>query len=297
MRKSLIADGALLLVAISWGLNFVVEKNILSTITPLMYLGLRFILSTLLMAVIFHKKIKHMSKDDIKAGLVVGLFMLLGFLTQTVGLVYTTPSKSGFITGSNVVMVPFFAFWLTKKFPGIYQIIGAIVTFAGLGLVSVNENMTICQGDILTFLCAVCFALQITLTEYYVRKADPINMAFIQIALSGIITMGMTAMNEPVLLNFDPKTWGAILYGVVFCTAGAFVVQNIAQKYTSSAHAAVIMCTEAVFAGIFSCLLWGEPLTLKTLSGFALVLAGVLITELIPSKAIEHVKESIDTTL
>lgn len=297
MRKSVIADGALLLVAISWGLNFVVEKNVLSTITPFMYLGLRFVLSALLMAILFHKKLKHISKEDIRGGLVVGLFMLLGFLTQTVGLVYTTPSKSGFITGSNVVMVPFIAYWLTRKFPGIFQIIGATVTFAGLGLISVNDNLTIGYGDILTILCAVCFALQIAYTEYYVKKADPLNMAFVQIALAGAITMGITVIQEPVSLNFDIKIWGAILFAVVFCTAGAFVVQNIAQKYTSSTHAAVIMCMEAVFAGIFSFLLWGEPLTLKTLSGFALVLTGVLITELVPSEAVENVKESVDTAL
>jgi drug/metabolite transporter (DMT)-like permease len=297
LRKSLIADGALLLVAISWGLNFVVEKNVLLVITPYMYLGLRFVLSALLMAVIFHKKLKQICKEDIKAGLVVGLFMLLGFLTQTVGLVYTTPSKSGFITGSNVVMVPFLAYLLTKKFPGMFQIMGAIVTFGGLALISVNDNLAIGQGDILTFLCAICFALQITFTEYYVKKADPLNMAFIQVALAGIITMGMTVIQEPVSLGFDLKIWGAIIFGVVFCTAGAFAVQNIAQKYTSSTHAAVIMCTEAVFAGIFSFLLWDEPLTLKTLSGFVLVLAGVLITELVPSETIERVKEYVDTAI
>ncbi|HHV18350.1 MAG TPA: DMT family transporter [Thermoanaerobacterales bacterium] len=297
MRKSLIADGALLLVAISWGLNFVVEKNVLQTITPYMYLGLRFVLSALIMAVIFHKRLKQISKEDIKAGLVVGLFMLLGFITQTVGLVYTTPSKSGFITGSNVVMVPFLAYVITKKFPGMFQIVGAIVTFGGLALISVNDNLTIGQGDILTFICAACFALQITFTEYYVKKADPLNMAFIQIALAGMITMGITVTQEPVSLGFDFKIWSAILFGAIFCTAGAFVIQNIAQKHTSSTHAAVILCAESVFAGIFSFVLWGEPLNLRTLTGFALVLAGILITELVPPKTAKNVKESVDTAI
>lgn len=118
MRNSYIADGALLLVAMTWGLNFVLTKNALSNITPFMYLGIRFILAAFIMAIFFHRKLLSIKKDDIKGGFVIGLFLSLGFITQTVGLVYTTPSKSGFITGSNVVMVPFFCLFCNKKIPG-----------------------------------------------------------------------------------------------------------------------------------------------------------------------------------
>lgn len=284
MKKSLIADGALLFVAICWGLNFVVEKNVLSTISPIMYLAFRFLLSSLLMAIVFYKRLKSINKEDIKAGLVVGTFMMLGFLTQTVGLVYTTPSKSGFITGSNVVMVPFFAYLLTKRFPGSSQILGAVITFIGLGIISISDNLSIAYGDILTLLCAISFALQITFTEHYVKKADPINMATIQVLLTGIVTMAMSLVNEPVNFDLGLENWAAILFGAVFCTAGAFAVQNVAQKYTSSTHAAVILCTESVFAGIFSFLFWREPLTFKTISGFVLIWIGVMITELFPSE-------------
>ncbi|WP_276792583.1 DMT family transporter [Tepidanaerobacter acetatoxydans] len=297
LKKSTMADIALFFVALGWGLNFVVEKKSLTAITPLMYLGLRFILSALLMAVIFHKQLKNITKEDIKGGLIIGLFVLLGFVTQTVGLVYTTPSKSGFITGSNVVMVPFLAYFITKDFPQLNQIVGAIITFVGLGFVSIDENLVIGWGDILTLLCALCFALQITFTEYYVKKSNPINIAFIQIALTGIITMGIAIIQEPaVSLSYDLEIWGSILFGAVFCTAGAFAVQNVAQKYTSSTHAAVILCTESIFAGIFSYLFWGEPLALKTVVGFVLVLAGVLITEIVPARATECIKESAEIT-
>lgn len=296
MKKSIIADGALLLVTMSWGLNFVIEKNVLLTISPSKYLSLRFALSALLLALILNKKLKHISKEDIKAGLVLGLLMFLGYLAQTIGLLYTTPAKSGFITGSNVVMVPFMAYLLTKKFPGTFQVMGAVVTFGGLAMVSVSDNFAISQGDILTFICAICFALKIVLTEYFVKKANPLNIAFIQITLAGLITMGLTTTQEPMSLGLEIKIWGPIIFAAVFCTAGATVIQNIAQKYTSSTHAAVILCTEAVFAGIFSFLLWGEPLTLKTLVGFALVLLGILITELSPINATEHNSKSKSVT-
>jgi len=283
LKKSLIADGALIFIAICWGLNFVVEKNVLLTISPFMYLSLRFFLSALILTILFNGRLKNININDLKAGLIVGTFMLLGFLTQTVGLIYTTPSKSGFITGSNVVMVPFFTYLLTKRFPGINQILGALITFCGLGIISISDNLNIAYGDILTFLCAIFFALQITFTEQYVKRADPINMAIVQIAMAGIVTIAISMIREPIRLNLGVMNWAAILFGVVFCTAGAFVVQNIAQKYTSSTHAAVILCTESVFAGIFSLLFWQESLTLRALFGFILIWIGVMITELVPS--------------
>lgn len=281
MKKEIIADIALLLVAASWGLNFVITKNALASISPFLYLGIRFLLASVLMIAIFFKNIKHIKLEDIKGGLIIGLFISTGFITQTVGLLYTTPSKSGFITGSNVVMVPFIAYFITKQFPGWYKVIGAIVTFAGLGMISLSENLTVNYGDILTFACAVAFALQIAFTEYYAKKANPLNITIVQITTVGVITMIMSILIErPASQVFSADVWGAIAFGAIICSAIGFSVQNIAQKYTSSTHAAVILCTESVFAGLFSFLLWKEPLTLRTLTGFTLIFAGILITEL-----------------
>lgn len=281
MKKETIADIALLLVAASWGLNFVITKNALASISPFLYLGIRFLLASVLMIAIFFKNIKHIKLEDIKGGLIIGLFISTGFITQTLGLLYTTPSKSGFITGSNVVMVPFIAYFITKQFPGWYKVIGAIVTFAGLGMISLSENLTVNYGDILTFACAVAFALQIAFTEYYVKKANSLNITIVQITTVGVITMIMSILIErPASQVFSANVWGAIAFGAIICSAIGFSVQNIAQKYTSSTHAAVILCTESVFAGLFSFLLWKEPLTLRTLTGFTLIFAGILITEL-----------------
>lgn len=280
MKKEVIADIALLLVAASWGLNFVITKNALISISPFLYLGARFLLASILMITIFFKRIRHISIDDIKGGLIIGLFISIGFITQTVGLLYTTPSKSGFITGSNVVMVPFIAYFITKQFPGWHQVVGTIVTFAGLGIISLSENLTINYGDILTFVCAVAFAMQIAYTEYYVKRANSLNITIVQITTVGIITIIMSILFEqPSSQVFNTDILLAIAFGAIICTAAAFSIQNTAQKYTSSTHAAVILCTESVFAGLFSFLLWKEPLTLKTLIGFTLIFAGILITE------------------
>ncbi|ADL07041.1 DMT family transporter [Thermosediminibacter oceani] len=283
IKKSLLADGALLLVTMAWGLNFVVMKNALQRITPFMYLAVRFLLAFLVLAAVFNENIKKVDKRDIIGGSIIGLFLFLGFATQTVGLIYTTPAKSGFITGSNVVMVPFLAYFVNKKFPGWYQVLGAAVTFAGLGVISLEGGLRVNVGDFLTLLCAVFFAMQIVSTEYYARRGNPINLAILETGITGMLSLFVGALTEPMPVTLDLSMWIAILYAVICCTAGAFLVQNVAQKYTTSTHAAVIMCQEAVFAGVFSFLFWGEPVTFKALAGFALILAGVLITELSPA--------------
>lgn len=287
IKKSLLADGALLLIAMAWGLNFVVMKNALQRITPFMYLAVRFLLAFLILAAIFRDNLKAMDKEDIVGGTIIGFFLFLGFATQTLGLLYTTPAKSGFITGSNVVMVPFLAYALNKKFPGWYQVLGAAVTFAGLGVISLERGFRISKGDFLTLLCAVFFAMQIVTIEYYARRGNPVNLTILETGITGILSLFVGALTEPMPVTLDLSMWVAILYAVICCTAGAFLVQNVAQKYTTSTHAAVIMCQEAVFAAVFSFLFWGEPLTLKALTGFALILAGVLITELLPANGVK----------
>lgn len=285
MKKSLLADGALLFISMGWGLNFVVMKGVLADLTPYYYLGIRFIIAAAVMVPVFWRQVKTINVEDIKGGLVLGLFMALGFFTQTKGLIYTTPAKSGFITCSYVVMVPFIAFFITKVFPGWFQIVGATITFLGIGTISLADTLTVNPGDTMTLFCAIFFALQIAYTEHYVKRANPINIAMIQVAAVGIISMIIALTTEPFPSAFETRTWVAIGFAALFCTAGAFAIQNLSQKYTASSHAAVLLSTEAVFAGLFSYLILKEPMTPKSLWGFALITAGVLITELAPASS------------
>lgn len=282
MKKGIIADGALLLITVFWGLDFVIAKDALEQLTPYWYLGMRFIIATFFMVIFFHRQLKTISKEDIKGGLVIGLCLFAAFTTQTIGLVYTTPSKSGFISGTYCVLVPFLAYFITKVFPGWYQVAGAVITFLGLGLVSFEKNFTVNYGDILTLICAAFFALQIIYIGYYVKKSNPINVAVIQTAVVGLLSAIMAVCLEPIVPVLELKIWLSVLYAALVCTACAFAVQNLAQQYTVSTHAAVILCSESVFAGVFSVLLWGETLTFRTLFGFVLIFIGILVTELLP---------------
>lgn len=126
-KKSLLADISLLIVAIIWGSGFVATKNALESISPFFISTLRFSISTLLMGVIFFKKIKNIDINHLKTGLIVGTFLFLAFSAQTIGLIYTTASKQAFLTGTNVVMVPFIYWFVSKEKPNSYNIIATFL--------------------------------------------------------------------------------------------------------------------------------------------------------------------------
>lgn len=130
-RKAYLADGALLLVAIFWGSNFVIMKEALEEITPFTYLGLRFTLAFLLLLLFFWRRLMRATLHDILVGSLVGLFLSTGFIIQTLGLLHTTPAKSGFITGTSVIMVPFLYYLLTRVSPGWWSFIGGVLAKIG----------------------------------------------------------------------------------------------------------------------------------------------------------------------
>lgn len=283
-KKTILADLSLLFVALFWGSNFVIMKHAFEVIEPFTYLGIRFCLAALLLAIIFRKRLVKAPLGDYLAGLQIGFFLFTGYVFQTIGLLHTTPANSGFITGTAVIIVPFLYFLITKKSPGFWAILGALMAAVGLYFLSANESMGLGFGDILTLIGAFLFAGHLIAIAIHVKNRDPIVLAVTQIALTGIASFVVALIFEPTagMFSHSLAIWGAILYAVIFCTIGAFVTQTIAQRYTPPTHAVLILSTEAVFAGLFSYLFWDEIFTPQRLFGAALILAGILITELRP---------------
>lgn len=275
------AELGLLIVAASWGLNFSIMKMALANITPLFYLGIRFVIASVIMIILFHKKIKIIRMKELKAGLIVGLFLCTSFSLQVIGLQYTTPGKSGFISNASVVIVPF-AYWIIiKKSPGMSNILGAIVAFVGLGVLSLTGSFTIEWGDTLMFISALLFAGQIVAVGIFAADVDPYVLATLQIVVTGIGCLIGAFIFEPIpQVVLSLNVWGAIAYGAVFCTMLAFVLQSKAQKVTTSSHAAIILCFEAVFALIFALVFGLENLTFRGIAGSILVFAGFIICEM-----------------
>jgi drug/metabolite transporter (DMT)-like permease len=292
-KKTILADISLLFVAIFWGSNFVIMKHAFEVIEPFTYLGIRFCLAALLLAIIFRKRLVKAPVGDYLAGVQIGFFLFTGYVFQTVGLLHTTPANSGFITGTAVVIVPFMYYLITKKSPGLWAAIGAAMAAVGLYFLSANEAMGLGFGDLLTLVGAFLFAGHLIAIALHVKNRDPIVLAVTQIALTGIASFAVALILEPKagMFSHPPAIWGAILYAVIFCTIGAFVTQTIAQRYTPPTHAVLILSTEAIFAGLFSYLFWYEIFTAQRLFGAGLILAGILITELRPLIAAKFAAE------
>ncbi len=281
-KKSLWADISLFFVAIFWGSNFVVMKEALELIAPFTYLGLRFSLASVLLAVVFWRRMGQAHWREVKTGVLVGFFLFMGFAIQTLGLLYTTPAKSGFITGMSVVMVPFFVFFVTRIFPGWWSVAGGLLATLGLFLLSSTGELGLEYDDLLTLIAAAFFAAHVVSLGIYSPLRDSIILDTLQLAFCGLASwiMALTFEGLPTLTSYPSFVWWAVIYAVIFCTIGAFVTQTIAQRYTPSTHAALILCLEAVFAGLFSYLFWGEIFTPDKILGALLILVGILLAEL-----------------
>lgn len=277
--KALFWDLGLLLVTIVWGGGFVVTKNALDVMKPITFLAIRFSIASIPMIFLFHKQLRKASKEDIKNGCILGVLLFLGFLTQTVGAAYTTPAKTSFITGLNVVFVPFAAIMLTKKFPQIKAVITAFIALGGIALLSLNETLTISYGDFLTVLCAIAYAVHIVAISYYARKTDPLVLASVQIFFTAIASIIFAFIFDPMPSTFPMGAWIGIFYTALLGTVGAFIVQNMAQKYTPPTHTAIILSMEAVFGALASAIFWHEALTGRMLIGCSLIFVAIIANE------------------
>ena len=246
---------------------------------PIYILVLRFTLSSILMGIIFWKRLVKIKLQDLKAGVVIGIFLFLAFLAQTIGLQYTTVSKQAFITASNVVMVPFIYWFVSKKNPDIYEIIAAILCFIGIGILSLEGSLSISLGDGLTFICAIFFALHIISIGIYSKNHDPIILSVVQFAVAAILSFISGIIFK---INFAPITKEIgmpILYLAVVGTIIGFGIQNVAQKYTTSTHAAIILSLESVFGSFFSVILLGEKFTFRLFLGCIIIFLAIITAE------------------
>lgn len=278
-NKNLIADISLFLVAIIWGSGFVANKNVLDLIHPIYLLVLRFSISSVLMGIIFFKRFKKVNKQDLVAGTVIGSFLFLAFVTQTIGLQYTTGSKQAFITASNVVMVPFILWYANKKRPDIYEIIAAVLCFIGIGILSLEGSLSINLGDKLTLICAVFFALHIISIGIHSKNHDPIILSIIQFGVVAILSLLTGLIFKVEFVPMTREISMPILYLAIVNTIIAFGIQNIAQKYTTSTHAAIILSLESVFGSFFSILLLGEKFTIRLFLGCVIIFLAVITAE------------------
>ena len=273
-------DAVLLLITLFWGATFVVVKGALSHSDPFSFLALRFGVGALVVSAFAGRALKD--RDSVRAGLLLGVFLFLGFAFQTTGLVYTTPSRSAFLTGLSVLLVPFVSLGLYRRWPKPPTLLGVGLAVVGLyaltGGLSGNGSAT-WRGDLLTLGCAVAYAFQITLTEQYAPRTNIAALVATQLwTVTVLSVVALAVIGSP---RFEPtwSLWGAIAFCGLFASAGAIFVQTWAQARTTAVRAALIFSLEPVFAAITALLVGREVMGRKELVGGALIVLGVVVAE------------------
>jgi drug/metabolite transporter (DMT)-like permease len=259
-------------------------KNALLDAAPLTFNAVRFGSSAVILAIIFHRHLANISRKTVFAGIGVGCCLGAGYQFQNLGLRLTTPSKSAFLTGVAVVLVPVFLVVFWRRRVNGWTLAGVAAAFLGLYLLAVPGDIGlggINLGDLLTLGCAICFAFQIIVLGRAMQKHAFAQIVVVEIATCGVAMVVSAPLLEPVRIVWSATVLWALAITSLVSTCAGFAVQAWAQQFTPPTHAALIFSLEPVFAWITSYLLLDERLGLRAASGAVLILAGVLISEVL----------------
>jgi drug/metabolite transporter (DMT)-like permease len=286
VSRSVKAHILLVLTTVIWGATFVVIKNALGDISPLLFNAVRMSLAALVLGVVFHHEIPRLTASSVASGLLVGSLLFLGNELQTTGLKYTMPTKSAFLTGMAVVLVPvFLALFWRRRING-WSAFGTLAALAGLYLLTVPSSAgsglnlaSMNHGDLLTLGAAVVFAFHIIVMGHAAQRHRWQQITVIQVAATAVLMMFTVPLAEKVYVVWSPRViWGITITGFL-SLALAFSMQAWAQQFIPATHAALIFTLEPVFAWLTSFVFLGERLGVRAGLGAACILAGLLVSE------------------
>lgn len=292
--QSLRAHLLLVSVVFVWGSTFVLVKTALHDISPLLFNLLRMALAFVILAIVYRRHLRQIRLPVLAAGSIVGLTLAMGYQFQTVGLHLTTPSKSAFITGMVVVIVPLLAIIPGLRPPASARPhwnawLGAFVAFTGILLLTAPPGQPLSLmafrqvnlGDVLTLVCALGFALQVIALAHFSPRFPFEQLALIQIGVATLVMAVSLPFFEHPYVRWTPPVIAALAITAVLATALAFTVLSYAQQILPATHTALILALEPVFAWLTAFLILGQGLRGRSLAGAILVLAGIALTELI----------------
>lgn len=290
MKKYLAITG-LVTVTIIWGGGFVASDMALESLRPFQIMAIRFLMASALMGAASIRELKGINFKELQAGILMGTALFVGFAFQIVGLQYTTPSKNAFLTALNVVMVPFISFILLRKKISRKSIAGAAMAIVGVGLLSLEKNMSLSMGDALTLVCAVGFAFQIFFTSEFVKKYRAVVLNFIQMLTAVLLSAACLFLFGETNFHVTPQGWLSVLYLGVVSTALCYLLQTASQKYVDETKAAIILSMESVFGTLFSILILHEQVTLRMVCGCVIILAAVIASNLADTQEVQEQPE------
>lgn len=267
---------ALVAVTAIWGSTFVIIKDAITSIDPSDFLAVRFLIATVVLAVLFGRRLVRTSVRSALAAGGIGVVYGLAQLLQTWGLASTSASIAGFLTGAYVVLTPFIAFLMIRARITGRSVLASVVALVGIAVLSVT-GLSMGGGEALTLLSALVYALHIVLVGRFAHSMTTIDLTAYQMLGISLIT-GVAALPEGIRIPSDADVWGAILYTALLASIGVLLLQSWAQRYVAAAATAVVMALEPIFATVFAIGLGGEALTGRLLLGGALVLTAILLS-------------------
>jgi len=288
--QALKTDLLMLIAAAIWGFAFVAQREGMETMGPFLFSGVRFLIGVVALSPVvwyLSKKPQQSHKAEVSAkklilaGTVAGLLLFGGISCQQVGLQYTTAGKAGFITGLYIFFVPLIGLFLGQR-TGSGTWLGATIALFGLYLLTIKEDFTIAEGDLLQLICAVFFAAHVLVIGYLAKRMDTLKLALVQYLVCGVISLLIAIAIEMISWDMIIATAIPLLYAGVMSTGIAYTLQVVAQQHAHSSHAAIILSLEGAFAVLGGWLLLDEHLPARGLLGCALMLTGMFLSQLFP---------------
>jgi drug/metabolite transporter (DMT)-like permease len=276
----------LLLVAALWGAGFAAQRAAMTTMGPFTFNAVRYALGAgLLVPVLLLLKPAgpRFDRRTLGAGSLLGVAMFAAAGLQQVGIVTTTASRAGFLTGLYVLVVPLLGLLSGQRLIA-GHLLGAAFAVAGLWLLSGDLSGGFVRGDLFVLGCAVMWAVHVVIISHAAPKADALALALTQFVVVSLLSAFVAFARENPDAASIAGGWIPTLYSGVFVIALAFTLQIFAQRHAPATHAAVIMSLEAVFGALFGVLLLRERLSPAELAGCGLMFAGMLACQLWPHK-------------
>ena len=276
-----LAKPMLFAAALIWGTSFFIMKNALDVMPVYYLLAVRFTVGAVLLSLVCWKKWKGFTWDYLWRGAIVGACLFLAYLIQTFGLARTTPSKNAFLTAVYCVIVPFLYWLVIKVRPDRYNIAAAVLCVTGVGLVSLNGDLTVNLGDVLTLVAACFYAAHIVTVAKVSPGKDIYLITVFQFAFAALYAWvgGLLTETFPVQAITDPAVYLPLAYLCVMATTVALLFQNVGQIWSDPASASVILSLESVFGVLFSVLFYGDQVTLPMALGFVCIFVAVVCSE------------------
>ncbi|MFM8304030.1 MAG: DMT family transporter [Actinomycetota bacterium] len=277
------AEGALVAAAFLFGTTFPLVADALEDITPFAYLVLRFAVAVIVLAPFAVLVARREGEDRrllVRVGAVSGLLLFGGYAAQTVGLQYTTPSTSAFLTGLFVIFTPFVEAAIVRRPPPGAVLGSALLATVGLYLLT-GADLTLGRGEVLTIVCAVVFAIWIVFQGRYATRIHPIPFTTAQMVT--LVVVGLPAMARQGIGELSATAWFAVVFTGIACSAMALSLQLWGQRRVPPTRAAMILLLEPVFAGVIS-FLDGERLGATELLGAAVILGAIALAEVGPRR-------------